>query len=76
MVWTDLANNASQYTAKLRERFPLADAKTISTAEDREDLVQNLAQQHDLTLMEVNQEIDDLLFVESLARQASDLRAG
>ena len=76
MTWTDLTTNVSTYIGQLKTRFPHVDEAALQQAQDPDTLITHVALRHDLTPFEAHQEIDDWLFVEALARQASDLRAG
>ena len=75
MNWTELTNNLSRYVDSLKTRFPNLDAEELKTVADRHHLIAHVADQHDMSPLEAHQEIDDWLFVESLARQAPDIRA-
>ena len=76
MNWTELTQNVTQYVGRLKTRFPNVDEESLCFVTDRDRLVHHVAERHDLTNFEADQEIDDWLFVESLARQATELRAG
>lgn len=76
MTWTDLTTNVSSYIERLKTRFPHIDEATLEQARDPGDLISHVAKRHDLTPFEAHQEIEDWLFVEALARQAADFRAG
>ncbi|MGX9354362.1 hypothetical protein ACS3SW_04140 [Roseobacteraceae bacterium S113] len=75
MTWSEFTTGVTSYATRLRARFPHVDDETLATINDPVAFVQKVAQTHDLTPLEAREEIDDLLFVESLARQASDIRA-
>ena len=75
MNWTELTNNLSRYVESLKTRFPNLDSDALQTVSDRNHLIAHVADQHDMSHLEAHQEIDDWLFVESLARQAPDIRA-
>lgn len=77
MTWTDLTANMARYVPMLVQRFPNTEPDVLDLhATTADTLVAHVADRHDLTRFEARQEIDDLLFVQSLARQAGDLRAG
>lgn len=76
MDWNDLTTNFETYIGRLKTRFPNMDESATAALGDRDAIVKHIAQKHDLTQFEADREMDDWLFVENLARRASDLRAG
>lgn len=76
MTLTDLTANVSAFVDRLKTRFPHIDEDTLHSAQDADTVITHVAHSHDLTRLEAHQELEDWLFVESLARQAGDLRAG
>lgn len=76
MNWTDLTSNIAKHLNRLKARFPNIDETEMYEFTDKTLIVDHVAARHDLTPVEAREEIDDWLFVESLARQASELRAG
>lgn len=76
MTWSELTNNWSSALTRLQFRFPNADKKTVATLpSSRKVLARYLAEQNDLTEFEADQQLQDWLLVENLARQAPDIRA-
>ncbi|WP_425038777.1 hypothetical protein [Primorskyibacter sp. S187A] len=73
MNWSDLTNNLTDYLGRLKSRFPNVDEDVLPDMDERSRLVEHIAARHDLTAFEASQEIDDWLFIESLARQASEM---
>jgi hypothetical protein len=76
MTLTDLTTNMARYLDRLKTRFPHIEEDALQAAEDLGGVVAHVAARHDLTPLEAHEEIADWLFVESLARQACELRAG
>ncbi|TNF63694.1 MAG: hypothetical protein EP307_04645 [Rhodobacteraceae bacterium] len=76
MTWSDLTGNWGAWFARIKTRFPnLDDGAMPFLKQDRDRFEAYLAQTHDLTLEEAREEFEDFLYVESLAREAMDLRA-
>ena len=77
MTWHHLSANWDAIVHRLQSRFPNLDRDSIAEPpRDSRALMAHLAEAHDLTLFEARQELQDFLDIETLARQASDLRAG
>lgn len=77
MNWTDLTANWGNSIRLLKSRFPHIDEKVVQdAAQDPDSVIAHLARQHDLTDSEAREELQDWAFVQSLARQSSELRAG
>jgi len=76
MTWTDLTTNVTHYIDQLKTRFPHVDETALGTVLDRDHLIMHVARRHDLTHLEAHEEIEDWLFIENLARQALEWRAG
>ncbi|WP_439524175.1 hypothetical protein [Marivita sp.] len=75
MTWTEITENWHTALARLESRFPLLDRDALSMPpESMTGLSDHLADTHDLTTLEATEELADWLFVESLVRQAGDLR--
>ncbi|MEC3862111.1 hypothetical protein VK792_12525 [Mesobacterium sp. TK19101] len=77
MTWHDIVANWSQVVRRLHKRFPQIDSDVLDEPPLLpQHLTQHLAERHDLTLLEADEELRDWMFVEDLARQAQDMRAG
>lgn len=76
MNWTDITREWPRSLRGLRDRFPYFDEKEMSRM-PRETTVmaEHLARQHDLTPLEAEEELKDWLYIQSLARQASEIEA-
>ncbi|KMK67150.1 hypothetical protein [Puniceibacterium sp. IMCC21224] len=73
MTWTEITENWTARLGRLQQRFPNLDRKALRTPpKNRPDLSRHLAQCQRLTAFEAEQELDDWLFVESLAQHDSD----
>jgi hypothetical protein len=76
MTWLDLTRDWSGAVSRLIERFPKADPDALKDVPTKtEDLARHLAERHDMSLIEADEELKDWMFVEGLARQAFDIRA-
>ncbi len=75
MTWMDFTSNWAASAAQLKSRFPLFDEKMIPDDPGAEIVAAHLAHQHDLTQAEAEEEIQDWLFVQALARRATELEA-
>ncbi|WP_292291075.1 hypothetical protein [Marivita sp.] len=74
MTWTDITENWHTALARLEERFPLLNRDALADPPaSLSGLSHHLADTHDLTALEATEELADWLFVESLARQASEM---
>ena len=77
MTWAEMTSNWGSIITRLQNRFPHIDHAALQTPpQDTRHLTRHLAERHDLTLLEADEELRDWMFVEGLARQAFDLRAG
>lgn len=77
MDWTELTENWNGALARLEARFPLLNRDSLPhPPESLSGLTRHLADTHDLTALEAREELTDWLFVESLARQASEFGLG
>ena len=76
MDWNDISNNWTDNLQRLKSRFPRLDERVIGRRPlDQRVLAAHLAAQHDLTELEAVEELRDWAFVQSLARQATELEA-
>jgi hypothetical protein len=74
MTWSEFSRNWHAALIRLQARFPLLNGETLPRpSDDLEDITRRLADIHDLTPREASEELADLIFVESLARQASEM---
>ncbi len=74
MTWSEFSRNWHAALIRLQARFPLLNGETLPRpSDDMEDITRHLADIHDLTPREASEELADLIFVESLARQASEM---
>jgi len=77
MNWTDITREWPRSFRGLKDRFPHSDETEISQMpRQTAAIAEHLARHHDLTPLEAEEELKDWLFVQSLARQASELEAG
>ncbi|MEQ8341731.1 MAG: hypothetical protein RID15_05220 [Marinovum algicola] len=77
MDWNDISTNWTDSFKRLKSRFPRIDEQKLGDEPVRRDvLAAHLAHQHDLTELEAEEELRDWAYVQSLARQASELEAG
>lgn len=76
MTWSDVTQNWADVFSRIKGRFPNLDDGAMPFAKtDRSRFEAYLADTHDLTLTEAREELDDVLYVETLAREAFDIRA-
>lgn len=76
MTWSDVTQNWADVFNRLKNRFPNLDDGAMPFAKtDRERFEAYLAHTHDMTVSEAREELNDVLFVETLAREAFDIRA-
>lgn len=74
MILTDLTTDWKFTLRGLKDRFPHLDEKEIARCPPAtQAIAEHLAQRHDLTPLEAEEELKDWLFVQSLARQAVDV---
>ncbi|MCB1335321.1 MAG: hypothetical protein KDK26_17175 [Roseivivax sp.] len=70
MNWSEVTCNWPAALARLQVRFPHIDRTEFSEPPtDRRHLARHLAERHDLTQFEADEELRDWLYVEALARQ-------
>lgn len=73
MNWSELTQNWAQAFPRVKSRFPqLDEADTLCLKLDRSRFEAYLAEKHQLTLTEAQEEFEDFLFVESLNREIAD----
>lgn len=72
MKWTDLTADWALWFSKMQLRFPhLEDSAMPFVKQDRIRFEAYLAGVHNLSLHEAHEEIEDFMFVESLALEAA-----
>lgn len=70
MNWIETDTNWSAWCARVRDRFPRLDPAIMERRrKDRRAFEAYLADVHKLSLIEAREEIDDLLYIESLSRE-------
>lgn len=75
MEWSEVNRNWTDWSARIQKRFPLLDcAEMERTRHDRRAFEAYLARTHNLSLNEAHEEIDDLLFLESLAAELAPIQ--
>lgn len=76
MNWTDLATDWTTNLQALIKRFPYAQEHDLTAHKDAPNaLTDYLAQSHHLTPLEAREELETWMFLQGLAREASDLRS-
>ena len=76
MTWADLTRNWSTHMRALMQRFPHAEAGAWQMAQhEPAEMTRVLAQSHDLTENEAREEMENWMFVQSLARDTTDVRS-
>lgn len=74
MTWADMITDWPHWSARIRKRFPyLESAEMERTRHDRGAFEAYLASSHNLSRNEAREEIEDLLFIETLSREVSHL---
>lgn len=79
MRWSEIKEDWSFWGQVIHNRFPQLPRKELEQPmHDRRQLEAKLARSHQLSLTEAREEIEDLIFVQSLAREvtASEYRSG
>lgn len=72
MMWTDLTADWGLWFSKMQSRFPhLEDSAMPFVKQDRTRFEAYLAGVHNLSMEEAREEIEDFMFVESLALEAA-----
>ena len=72
MTWTELTLDWTVLIERMKCRFPRIDDSAMSLChQDRTRFELYLARLHNITQTEVREEIEDFLYVETLAREAS-----
>ena len=70
MNWIETDTNWPAWSARVRDRFPGLDPAIMERRrKDRRAFEAYLAAVHKLSLVEAHEEIDDLLYIESLSRE-------
>lgn len=72
MKWTDLTTDWAMWFRRMQSRFPhLDDSAMPFVKQDRGRFEAYLAGTHNLSMEEAREEIDDFLFVETMALEAA-----
>lgn len=75
MNLSDLTKNWNAHLQALAQRFPHSKIEDLRELPERpSEITKVLAKNHDLTINEAREELEDLLFVASLARDTADFR--
>ncbi|MCJ7871968.1 hypothetical protein [Phaeobacter sp. J2-8] len=76
MNWTDMTRDWGRALRHLKRRFPHIDETALSSPPiPPEAMAEHLARQHDLTDLEAEEELKDWIYIQSLARQATEMDA-
>ncbi|SDG26846.1 hypothetical protein [Alloyangia pacifica] len=74
MNWQSITRNWGLTAERLAQRFPQLEAESLRRQRpDRGAVAQEIADRHDLTLLEAERELDDWLFAQSAAQQLDRL---
>lgn len=79
MKWSDITEEWSFWGTIIRNRFPqLSQTELKLPVEDRGVFEAQIARSHELSINEAREEIDDLIYVQTLAREvmASEYHSG
>lgn len=70
MQWTDITKDWELWSPLMRARFPYLETRAMNRARhDRGTFEAYLARSHNLSLNEAREEIEDFLYVETLASE-------
>lgn len=73
MTWTDITADWGLWFRRMKARFPyLEDSAMEIGKHDRARFEAHLAKVHNLSLNEAHEEINDLLYIETLTREISE----
>lgn len=74
MRWAEIASDWCMWSERIHHRFPHLDSEQMNLLyRDRKSFEAHLAATHNLSLIEAREEIDDFLYVETLARELSGI---
>jgi len=74
MKWSDITNDWPSWAERIRDRFPYLEMGPMDRARhDRSAFEAYLARTHNLSLTEAREEIEDFLYIETLARELSQM---
>lgn len=77
MTWSDLTKDWAVWFKRIQTRFPHLDDSAMPFLKlDRDRFEAYLADTHNLTLREAREELEDFLYIESLAQEMADQRVG
>ena len=72
MKWSDITADWPEWSQRIRDRFPYLENGPMDRARhNRRAFEAYLADTHNLSLNEAREEIEDFLYVETLAREVS-----
>ncbi|MEP5152532.1 hypothetical protein [Planktotalea sp.] len=75
MNWNGLTTDWHNYSQTLARRFSYAKAEDLLELKAKPaEITKVLAETHDLTVREATEELQDLMFIASLARDTADFR--
>lgn len=70
MNWSDAADDWPAWSRRIRDRFPQLEPGQIARARyDREACEAYIARRQNISLIEAREEIEDLLYIETLAHE-------
>ena len=76
MTWSDLTQNWALWFERLKARFPyLEDSAMPFLKQDHGRFVAYIAERHHLTMDEAREEFADFLYISTLERELTELRA-
>lgn len=75
--WSEVTDDWGTWSRRISDRFPLLDPAAMDRKRhNRAAFEAYLADRHNLSLIEAREEIEDLLYVETLAREVTTGAAG
>ena len=75
MKWADIEKDWAIWSPLMRARFPYLETRAMNrTRHDRQAFEAYLAQSHNLSLNEAREEIEDFLYIETLASELQPVR--
>lgn len=76
-LWNDITRNWKSFTDAISSRYPEVDPNALRMIRgDKGRLVEHLAERHDLTRTEADEELETFVMVQMLAGSQSHRRAG
>ena len=75
MEWSDITKDWATWSERIRNRFPRLETTGMDLARhDRPTFEAYLADKHNLSLNEAHEEIDDFLYIETLAHELNSVQ--